>query len=434
MHSPLSHLQSCPSCDLLVETPTLEVGQSAGCPRCATTIASKKENSISNVLFISLAALFISYPAFFWPIMTLNAVGNEAKGSLFDAVIVCFSSNFQFVAFILLMTSILLPIVRFSLMLLITLCLKIKYHPPELLPLFKFSHHLEEWAMLDIYIIGIGVTLIKVYALASIEFNVALFCLLALTVLSVLLSAKIDHEEFWQALTGKPQANNHLVDIELKPGLSAKQAGLLSCHHCGRLVTAVSISAHEEQLCNRCESPLHYRKKNAISNTWALLISAIILFIPANVLPIMRVYFLGSPEDSTIMDGIIYFFQHGSYGIGLIIFAASVLVPVFKMVGLMILLLSVQFKKLSGLKKKTKMFHFIEFVGRWSMLDIFVIALMAILVSFGNFTSIFPSTASTYFCTVVVLTMLAATTFDSRLLWDATIDKNQTAITTNPRL
>lgn len=417
-----TYLQACPSCDLLVAIPALEGGNAATCPRCATTIAKKKENSITNVLLLSLSALFISYPAFFWPIMTLNAVGNEAKGSLFDAVLACLSSNFQFVAFMVLLTSVLLPVVRFGLLFLITICLKLNYHPPELLPLFKFCHHLEEWAMLDIYIIGIGVTLIKVYALASIEFNVALFCLLGLTVLSVLLSAKTDNEEFWLALTGKAQANN---DLDIKPteNLTAKQAGVLSCHHCGRLVTAIAHGDHEEQLCNRCESPMHYRKKNALANTWALLISAIILFVPANVLPIMTVYFLGSPEESTIMDGIIYFFQHGSYGIGFIIFAASVLVPVFKMVGLGILLLSVQFKKLSGLKKKTKMYHFIEFVGRWSMLDIFVIALMAILVSFGDFTSIFPSTASTYFCLVVVATMLAATTFDSRLLWD-TLDSN----------
>lgn len=416
-------MQACPSCDLLVEIPPLEAGQSIHCPRCATTVVTKKENSITNVLFISLSALFLAYPAFFWPIMTLNAVGNEAKGSLFDAVIVCFSSNYQFVAFMVLLTSVLLPVLRFGLLFLISLCLKMKYNPPELLPLFKFSHYLEEWAMLDIYIIGIGVTLIKVYALASVEFNVALFCLLALTILSVMLSAQTDNEEFWQALTGKSQLNKDL-HITLTKGGSARQAGLLSCHHCGRLVTAVTVADNEQQLCSRCESPMHYRKKNALANTWALLLSAMILFVPANVLPIMKVYFLGAPEESTIMDGIIYFFQHGSYGIGFIIFAASVLVPVFKMIGLGILLLSVQFKQLNGLKKKTKMYHFIEFVGRWSMLDIFVIALMAILVNFGDFTSIFPSTASTYFCTVVILTMLAATTFDSRLLWD-TLDKTK---------
>jgi paraquat-inducible protein A len=417
-----SHLLACPSCDLLVEIPPLNAGHSISCPRCATTIIKKKENSITNVLLISLSALFIAYPAFFWPIMTLNAVGNEAKGSLFDAALACFSSNYQFVAFMVLLTSVLLPVLRFSILFLISFCLKIKYHPPELIPLFKFSHHLEEWAMLDIYIIGIGVTLIKVYALASIEFNVALFCLLALTVLSVLLSAKTDQEEFWQALTGKSQFNENL-NINRTEGLTAKQAGLLSCHHCKRLIKAVPVAENEEQLCSRCASPMHYRKHNALTNTWALLISAVIFFIPANVLPIMKVYFLGTPDESTIMDGIIYFFHHGSYGIGLIIFSASVLVPVFKMLGLGILLLTVQLKQFSGLKKKTKMYLFIEFVGRWSMLDIFVIALMAILVNFGNFTSIFPSTASTYFCTVVILTMLAATTFDSRLLWD-TLDQN----------
>lgn len=200
---------------------------------------------------------------------------------------------------------------------------------------------------------------------------------------------------------------------------TAMALGYMACHDCGYLLNAGETSSAVSLACPRCNADVHYRKHQSIPTTWALLITAAILFLPANLLPIMRVDFLGSSEYSTIMDGILYFFDVEEYGIGLIIFIASVLVPLFKMVGLSIILLSIQFKWKKGLRHKTAMFRFIEFVGRWSMLDIFVIALMATLVEFGNFTATYAAPAASYFAAVVVCTMLAAHTFDSRLLWDA---------------
>lgn len=133
----------------------------------------------------------------------------------------------------------------------------------------------------------------------------------------------------------------------------------------------------------------------------------------------MRVDFWGSQEDSTIMDGILYFFHSGEYGIGLIIFIASILVPLFKIVGMTLILLSIRFKWRTWLRHKTLLFRFIQFIGRWSMLDIFVIALMSALVDFGGFTSTQVGPAATYFTAVVICSMFAAITFDPRLLWDA---------------
>ncbi len=194
--------------------------------------------------------------------------------------------------------------------------------------------------------------------------------------------------------------------------------GFISCHDCGKLISAKEIPEGFQPACPRCSADIHARKPHSLSRTWALIITSAILFLPANLLPIMRVDFLGSQEYSTIMDGIIYFFHENEYGIGLIIFTASVLVPLFKIIGMTIILLSIQFKWKSWLRHKTAMFHFIEFIGRWSMLDIFVIALMSTLVKFGTFTSTQAAPAASYFTAVVLCTMFAALTFDSRLLWD----------------
>ncbi len=200
---------------------------------------------------------------------------------------------------------------------------------------------------------------------------------------------------------------------------TAMCAGFISCHECGKLLKAGSTPVTTELICPRCYSKVHFRKPHSVSKAWALVITAIVLFIPANLLPIMRVDFFGVSSYSTIMDGIIYFFQSGEFGIGLIIFIASVLVPVFKIIGMIIILLTIKFKWKKGLRHKAAMFRFIEFIGRWSMLDIFVIALMSALVSFGSFTSTVAAPAASFFSAVVICTMFAALTFDSRLLWDA---------------
>ncbi len=409
-------VRACPACDLLVETHPLAPGYKCSCPRCSTPLYVEKPNAITNVQALCLTGLLLSYPTFFMPLMTLNAVGHEAKGSLFDAVLSFMGAEYYFVGGMVLLTSILFPLARFFSLLVISSILQTSYRPRFLKSWFRATLHLEEWAMLDIYVIGIGVTLIKVHGLAEVEFNVALFCLINVTIISILISAKLEKEQFWSTLTGQSLAGD--TSPKILHQQTAQQAGLMMCHHCDCLVSDSQAAQDEQLLCFRCESPLHFRKHNSIINTWALLISSLILFIPANVLPIMRVYLLGVPEDSTIMDGIIYFFQHGSIGIGLIILTASVIVPLFKMVGLFILLMTIHFKQSVGLKTKIKMFHAIAFIGRWSMLDIFVIALMAILINFGNFTAIIAAPAATYFCLVVISTMLAATTFDPRLLWE----------------
>ena len=199
--------------------------------------------------------------------------------------------------------------------------------------------------------------------------------------------------------------------------ITAREAGFLLCHDCHKLIADKGEDTPER--CPRCNAAIHPRKPDSITRTWALVITAAVLSFPANMLPIMRVDFLGTADYSTIMDGIIYFFQTGSYGIGAVILTASILVPCFKIIGLILILLSIHFKWKTWLRHKTLLFRAIEFIGRWSMLDIFVIALLQTLVSFGNLTSIETAVAATYFTGVVLSTMFAAITFDPRLLWDA---------------
>jgi len=160
------------------------------------------------------------------------------------------------------------------------------------------------------------------------------------------------------------------------------------------------------------------RTPNSINVTWALLISAIAMYLPANIFPVMVVTSLGNTQADTIMSGVIYFLKHGDWPLALIIFVASVLVPLLKMIALTYLLISVQRKSPARRQQRTKLYRVTELVGRWSMVDVFVVALLVALVQVGNLATIEPGIGAIAFATVVVLTMIAAMKFDSRLIWD----------------
>ncbi|MNM74397.1 Paraquat-inducible protein A [compost metagenome] len=172
------------------------------------------------------------------------------------------------------------------------------------------------------------------------------------------------------------------------------------------------------QNCSRCGARLHTRRPNSILRTWSLLLTAAVLYIPANVLPIMTVNLFGQGSPATIMQGVVELIHAGMLPIALVVFVASILVPTFKLVGIALLLYSVQRRLMLSPRQRIIMFRFIEWIGRWSMLDLFVIAILVALVSFGNLASIEAGAGAMAFAAVVVLTMLAALTFDPRLIWD----------------
>ena len=200
--------------------------------------------------------------------------------------------------------------------------------------------------------------------------------------------------------------------------MRAIDAGIRVCLECQQLNRA---SAHEGPVaCSRCRAKVHPRRPNTLARTWALLITAAILYIPANLLPIMTVNSFGRGSPDTIMSGVITLAQHGMLPIAAVVFIASILVPTFKLVGIGLLLYSVQRHQPMSARQRIFMYRFIEWVGRWSMLDIFVIAILVALVRFDSLASIDAGAGAIAFACVVVLTMLAAITFDPRLIWDNT--------------
>lgn len=189
-------------------------------------------------------------------------------------------------------------------------------------------------------------------------------------------------------------------------------SGLKLCLDC-RMVCDI----HETH-CPRCGSRVSTRKPNSLQRSWALTMTAALLYIPANILPIMTVSKFDQGRPDTIMSGVIELVNHGMLPVAVLVFTASILVPLLKLLGMIWLLLCVHFPRLA-IHRQMSLYRLIIWIGRWSMLDIFIISLLVALVQFGNLGVVTAGPGAYAFACVVVITMWAAISFDPRLLWDA---------------
>lgn len=418
----------CPGCDILMSLEPIKVplGSQLVCPRCRHRIRSPKKNTVNRTLALSLTGLLFFIPAHFLLLIQLQVLGMFDQGTAIDSMQAVYQQKYFFVAFMVVLTALLIPLIKLVLLFLVSLGISRQIFIQQMPRLFRWYTHFEEWGMTEVFLLGILITIIKMNHTGDISYEIGFFCFIGLALALVACVFTLDKHCYWreiERLKSSEKNKKTLPPDNVETMQPALLSGLVQCHTCHKVIIYKQPEPGLELHCPRCGGIVHKRIPNSISTTWALILTAVIFSLPANFLPIMEVEFLGSPERSTIMDGIIYFFQTGSYGIGIVILTASILVPMFKVVGLMILLYSIHFNRDTRLKQKSIMFRFIEFIGRWSMLDIFVIALLCALVDFGFFTRITTAPAATFFTFVVLATMFAAISFDPRLLWDITTPK-----------
>ena len=202
---------------------------------------------------------------------------------------------------------------------------------------------------------------------------------------------------------------------------------VVTCHTCGLASKVPSDKPLPHMKCPRCNAALHWRKPDSVARTSALIIAAYIMYVPANLLPITVVTSFGKAQADTIISGVLYFLATGMWPIALVIFVASVAVPILKLFVLTYLVASVKLKSAWRPLDRTKLYRITEAVGRWSMVDIYVVTILVALVKMGKIATIEAGPAAKYFGAVVVLTMLAAMSFDPKLIWDAAKEKEKHA-------
>ncbi|ARP83276.1 paraquat-inducible membrane protein A [Bordetella genomosp. 8] len=425
-------LASCHECDLLQRPSSPPPGGTARCRRCNAELYRNLPDSMDRSLAYALAALVFFAIANAFPILGLKVSGNIVQTTLFGAVRLLYLDGMWPIAALVLITTQLMPLVRILAVLYLLLPLRVRRVPPRPHLAFRILQSSRPWSMTEVLTLGILVALVKLVHLASVVPGIGLWTLGAAMVFIVAMALAFDPDDAWARIAAMRQAGRQdrpasgagLVAAAAPAGETgvaaptAAAAGLFVCHECG-LLSRPSPGAHDGD-CPRCGARVHFRKPASIARTWALLLAAIVLYVPANVLPVMYTSSLFGAQNDTIMSGVVYLWVSGSWPLAIIVFIASIAVPMLKILALGFLAVTVQFRWWRMPLRCTRIYRVLEVVGPWSMLDIYVIAILVALVQFSALATIKAGPAAIAFGAVVVLTMLAAHAFDPRLLWDRT--------------
>lgn len=390
--------QRCCECDALFTLPPLGGNQTTYCPRCNAQITSGRDWSLTRLTAMACAMLLLIPFAFTEPLISIRLLGTRIDASLLAGIWQMSRQGDPITASMVAFCVLAAPVTLTFSILYLRIGSRIGIN---LRPILLILERLKEWVMLDIYLIGMAVACIKVKEYADIMPGTGLIAYLTLTLLSILTLVHLNLEQLWERFY--PQ--------EQPPGPQETLRVCLSCHYTGH------PDSHGR--CPRCHTPLRHRRRHSLQKTWAALIAAIVLLLPANLLPISIVYANGARIEDTIFSGVVSLASSGNFPIAAVVFIASVLVPFTKVIVLITLLLSIHLKTQHSLKTRMRLLRLITWIGRWSMLDLFVIALMMSLINRDQLFSFTMGPAAFYFGSAVILTILAVEWLDSRLIWDA---------------
>ncbi|MDR3088631.1 MAG: PqiA/YebS family transporter subunit [Desulfobulbaceae bacterium] len=404
--------QACPQCDLLFIRVEPKPGNRARCPRCGCVVASSSDSPALTTLLLCLTGIILYFPTIISPILSMSILWMKQSGTVLESVAGLFQADYPLVSLAVLLMVVVFPALVLICLGIVALSIRIRRVGRRTALLFRLALALEEWAMVDVFLVGILVMIFKMTGSVEMKFDGGFLACLALALTLISLSTVCEHRLFWRRIDHRNPGWAPAPALQAPAVGTASEAGLILCLACQQLQKPAAV-------CTRCGSPLRERRKGSLGTCWALLLTATIFMFPANLLPIMEVESLRETTSSTIIDGILFFFEEGNYLVGMIILVASVFVPVLKIIALATLLATAQGWNLAMLREKTALYRFISLIGRWSMLDIFVIALLNAMVQFGMLSSVRVAPAATWFCLVVTTTMLATHFFDPRLMWDA---------------
>ncbi|PWS36352.1 paraquat-inducible protein A [Falsiroseomonas bella] len=408
-----ARLCECASCGRFQTLPSLLPGQTASCLRCGSRLRRAVVDPIGRALALNIAALSIFAIAWVMTLMTVSTAGMVRDASLFTGPVDMGRAGLWELTIVVLFTTVVAPVLKLFAMVYVLAGLRLDRPPRHIRRVFALVEHLRPWSMIEVFLLGVAVAYTKLVDLVHIELGVALYALFILMLTMIAAEAVLDRQAVWEEMErrGVPHGEiDHAAGILLRP-----EHGAVSCHTCGLVGLPHEHDAH----CPRCGSRLHARKPNAVARAWALLIAAAILYIPANYFPVLAFIQLGSGQPSTILGGVVELLDAGLLPLALLVFFASVAVPLLKVLGLGLLLGSTQAGWRGRLRDRTRLYFAVHAIGRWSMIDIFMVTILVALVRFGAVVSIQPGYGGVAFCAVVILTMIAAESFDPRLMWDA---------------
>ena len=414
------HLIGCHDCGCLYHREPLNSCERARCTRCRHELyrwhAGGPLRRADSLVALTLGALLVYLLAQSFPIVTLEMGGMTSGVTLLQAVGVLWNEGMQVIAAMVLSCAIVFPGVELASLLYVAVGLRRGRRVPGFNMVLRVVQGARHWAMTEVLMIGILITVIKMTSMARVVPHPGLFAFGVLTILCALVM-RYEPKALWELADRLAPRRNQEVAAD---AVAHAPDTLVACGACGLVngrpwQRAKSGAAH----CRRCGAALHRRIPNSIGWTWVMLAAATLLYVPAMMLPVMYTRTLGGgAEGDTIMSGVVLFWNTGSPGLAIIIFIASVVVPVSKLVALAWLNATAQLRSRAAPLARTRAYRVVEFVGRWSMLDVFVVTLTVALVRFDALATITAGPGAIAFGCVVIVTMVASHQFDPRLIWD----------------
>jgi paraquat-inducible protein A len=402
----------CHECDLPHARVPVERGRRATCVRCGAGLYKAESQTLDRPLALALAGMVLFAAANFCPFLTFEMEGREQSNSLISGSIEFWNAGYWELATLVFLASICLPFLSLALILYVLVPLHRGAVPWKAARATRAVLAMRPWAMMEVYLLGVLVAIVKLTDFADIALQPGFYAFVALIVAVTATNAALHPEALWQRIGS---------DTGGEPAHGDDDA-LTGCHDCGHVLRRAA-TRHGDR-CPRCEARLHHRKPDSLSRTWALLIASVIFYVPANIYPIMTVISFGQGSPDTILSGVIHLIEADQWPIALLVFFASIFVPMLKITMIAFLLISVHIGTSWRPRERTAAYRLTEFIGRWSMIDIFMISILVALVKLDAIATIEAGPGAVAFAAVVVLTMLSAMSFDPRLIWDRVEARN----------
>ena len=405
-----SHLMECHDCGTIQRLPAMRPGAEATCVTCDAHLRHTRADPISLPLALNIAALILFGIGSGWTLMSVSTAGLSRGATLFTGPGALRTFGLWEVGVVVLITTVLAPLLRILSMIYVLAGLRMTPQPLGSRQVFAWIEHLRPWSMIEIFLLGLFVAFVRLRDIAHVDLGPALIGLSGLTIALFGADTLLDRHAVWEALDQRGPGPSPASHTPVPPGIELR---LIGCDTCGLVARG-----YPGALCPRCGFMLHHRKASSFARAWALLLAAAVMYIPANAYPFLTVIQLGAGHPSTILGGVRELLEAKMWPLAALVFFASVAVPLLKLAGMIVLLTTTASGVRTRRRDRTLLYRIVDAVGRWSMIDVFMMSILAALVQFGAVVTIIPGPGAIAFAAVVILTMLAAMAFDPRLIWD----------------
>lgn len=409
-------LRECHGCGLFQIVPAMAANMRSDCERCGTQLRATRADPTGRCLALTFASLVLFAVLWLAMLMKVSTAGIVHETTILSGPAELVRHGLWPLAIAVSITTAFAPLIKFAGTLYVLVGLRMRTLPPNLRGVFILARRMGTWAMLEVLLLGVFVAYTKLGDLVTIQLGPAVYALAILTVVIVWAELALDPQAVWEEIERRGQTHAPMppvAPLEYRPGAAG-------CEQC----KLVCVPAEHDGRCPRCGARVHERKPDSLNRTLSLALAGAVLYIPANVYPVLTVIQLGSGEPSTIMGGVEELVSSKMYPLALLVFFASVLVPLFKLIGLLGMISVTSLPSTAEtadvfLRQRTRLYFIVAWIGRWSMVDIFMESLLGALVQFGRAVTIDPGMGALAFCAVVIVTIFAAEAFDPRLMWDA---------------